>query len=399
MKPRIFVTAATVLFILLAALTSQAFMKTDKNKKVDEQGHVLSSLWKNYYAAEKADLPKKMSEALDEIKKEAKAKRYHWDFYDAARKKVDIEVARNWKVRQQMRDELSAEIKEYDEPIVTYAFRSSEGMRGLDDFIITNRARLQSGRNGSFYSRTRGQMNGLLNSFIKDDYEYALWAEKVGNRNSSKVAEALKDCVGDTYPNAAWLEYSDIANRYWEYRKDQVDAFILKYKGKAVNLFGKSLDFEDRMIRLSREKAGEDAYKALYADIKAAEKECKSYTSGTDAKIAGSIDDFKNQIENLERKEVETSIEGNTIVVALRNVDKVEVRMLEDTKEGKTILEKTLLNPRNSFFVMDTVKVEIPKCDDGDYVVKAKSGKLLSEANYSSKTLSIALREDSDGQR
>ena len=48
---------------------------------------------------------------------------------------------------------------------------------------------------------------------------------------------------------------------------------------------------------------------------------------------------------------------------------------------------------------MDTVKVEIPRCDDGDYVVKAKSGKLQSEANYSSKTLSIAMREDSEGQK
>ena len=399
MKPRIFVAAATVLLILLAALTSKAFMNTDRNKKADDQGHALSSLWKDYYAAEKADLPKKMAEVLETIKKEAKAKRYHWDFYDAARKKVDAEVSRNWKVRQEKLKELAADIESYDEPIVTYAFRSSEGMRGLDDFAITNRARLQSGRNASFYSRTAGKMNGLLNSFIKDDYEYALWAEKASGRNSSKVAAALKECVGDTYPNAAWLEYTDIADRYWEYRKDQVDAFIVKYKGKAISLFGKSLEFEDRMIRLSREKAGEDAYKALYADIQAAEKERKSYTSGVDGRIAGTIDDFKVQIENLERKEVEAFIEGNTIVVALRNLDKVEVRMLEDAKDGKTILERTLTNPKNSFYVMDTVKVDIPKCDDGEYVVRAKNGKLTSEASYSSKTLSIAMREDADGKK
>ena len=83
----------------------------------DDQGHVLTALWKNYYAAEKADLPKKMSEALDAIKKEAKARRYHWDFYDAALKKVNAEVSRNWKVRGEMMSALAKEIEEYDAKI------------------------------------------------------------------------------------------------------------------------------------------------------------------------------------------------------------------------------------------------------------------------------------------
>lgn len=399
MSTRIFIAIAAAAVLGSVALTAQAFMKADKKSSVDEQGHVLSSMWKTYYTAQKADLPKKMAESLEAIKKEAKAKRYHWDFYDAARKYVDAEVSRNWKLRQELNAKLAAEIEEYAEPIVTYAYKSGRRESGLDDYILTNKARLQSGRNPAFYSRTTGSMNNLLNKFIKDDFEYALWSEKLIGRNSSKVSAALRDCLGETYPNAAWLEYLDLTSKYWDSREKETEDYILKYKGRAVSLFGKSLLFQDRLTRLSRDKASEGQYKALYEDIKAAERERKSFTSGTDGKIASAIMDFKHQLENLERKEIELSIDDRTVTVALRNLDKVDVCVIPDVKEGKPLVEKTIVNPVRRFFVMDTVKFEIPRCDDGDYIVRAKNGKIQAEGNYIPKTLSFAIRDDSEGKK
>ena len=385
--------------VCAAFVMVNAHAKNEKPKGPDEQGHALTSLWKNYYSAQKADLPKQMSEALDAIMEQAKAKRYHWDFYDAAVKKVDAEVSRNWKVRQEMNTFLANAIKEYDEPIVTYAYRSSYGGSGLLDFVLANKTRLQAGKNKAFHTRTAGHMNGLLNGFIQDDYEYALWSERLSNRNTTKGSEALKEYLGDTYPNAAWNEYVSLQGRYWAYRDDDVKAFIDKYSGKAISLFGKALKFEDRMSYLSRNKGTEADYKALYADIKAAEKERLSFRSGVDSKIAGTIESFKNQIETLEEKDVSIFFEGDDIVVTLRNLPSVEVSMYLDNKEGTPLFKKTVNNPRKSFYVLDTVKVPIPRCDDGNYIVKAKNGKVETMGQYIPKTLSIALREDFDGRK
>ncbi len=399
MKKNMLYLITALAAVCAAAFGARGFIKTDKGKNVDDQGHALTSLWKDYYAAEKADLPKKMSEILDEIKKEAKARRYHWDFYDAAVKKVDAEVARNWKVRSEMNAALAKDIQEYDEPIVTYTYRSSRGGGNLSDFVLTNKARLQAGRNKVFYTNTTGQMNGLLNSFIKDDYEYALWSERLRGGTVVKASDALKEYLGDTYPNAAWYEFYGLRNRYWSSRKEDVEAYVGKYEGKAVGLFGKALLFEDRMSLLSREKAGEDAYKALFADIKAVEKERLSYKSGVDGKIAGTIDNFKEMAESLERKEISVTVEEKEIIVALRNLDKVDVSMIRDTKDGEPVFKKTVLNPKNSFYVWDTVRVDIPKRDDGSYVISARNGKIEAGGNYTSKTLSIAMREDSEGRK
>ena len=125
--------------------------------------------------------------------------------------------------------------------------------------------------------------------------------------------------MGDTYPNAAWNEYVSLQGRHWSYRKDDVKAFIDKYSGKAIGLFGKALMFEDRMSYLSRNKGTEADYKALCADIKAAEKERLSFRSGVDSKIAGTIESFKNQIETLEDKDVSIFFDGDDIVGIGRN--------------------------------------------------------------------------------
>ena len=386
--------------VLVAAFAARGFKRPVEVTADDDQGHVLTALWKNYYAAEKADLPKKMSEALDAIKKEAKARRYHWDFYDAALKKVNAEVSRNWKVRGEMMSALAKEIEEYDEPIVTYAYKSSHGGGNLSDYVLTNKTRLQAGRNKALYSAgIKGQMNGLLGDFIKDDYEYALWSERVRGGANVKAAGALKEYLGDTYPNAAWLECMKLQNMYWSGRKGEVEAFVAKYKGKAINLFGKSMLFDDKMSQLSREKAGEDAYKALYAEIKAAERERLTYKTGVDGKIAGTIDDFKDLTRSLEEKSISLTVEEKEIIITLRNLDKVEVSMVTDAKDPVTLFKKTVLNPKKSFFVWDTVRVDIPRRDDGEYIIKAKNGKIEAEGNYISKTLSIAVREDAEGRK
>ena len=73
--------------------------------------------------------------------------------------------------------------------------------------------------------------------------------------------------------------------------------------------------------------------------------------------------------------------------------------MAPDVKEAKPLLNKTVVNDKRSFYVLDTVRIPIPKCDDGDYLFTVKNGKLKDSMPYTPKTLSIAVRDDSQGQR
>ena len=75
MKTHILIPAVAAALLCAAFITSNAYMRTDKTQKPDGQGHILGSLWKEYYDAQKADKPLKMAAALEKIRKEASSKR------------------------------------------------------------------------------------------------------------------------------------------------------------------------------------------------------------------------------------------------------------------------------------------------------------------------------------
>ena len=414
----------SVLVAILCAVTLTAFALTRKDTASgdpDRTGRIVSSLWDEYSAAIKADKPKEASAILDKILSKAKAERLHYDFFDAATQKVNVEISMNWKVRAEYKDWLDKEIADYDEPIVTFKHTFDRGNAdSLTDFVLVNKARLQAGRNSRFYL---GAFDALWTGMFKDDYEYTLWT-LVQEGGSRKALPILQEYLGDSYPKAAYLEYRQIAGMGYAYtskglakRMAASRAFIDKYNGKAISLYAKALLLRDQFDSLSRKDSSflapdsdgagnvnsaaslEQSYKALYEACKSAEKERRSYKSGVEGQIAEKVDDFKQLMESLERKEVRASFEGNEVILTLRNLDKVSVEMSSNALDAKPFLKKTVLNPQKSFFVLDTVRFEIPKCDDGDYVLKMKNGKVAETAQWSPKTLSIAVRDDSEGKR
>jgi len=84
-----------MLLSLLLALTGAGAI----NAATMSDGHTLTALWKEYDEASKADLPKKEASILEQIKKEAQAKRLPVDFWDAATKYVYAVQRRDWKQR------------------------------------------------------------------------------------------------------------------------------------------------------------------------------------------------------------------------------------------------------------------------------------------------------------
>lgn len=399
MKKYIFITAVVAVLSAGAALSTQAFMKKKESRKTDEEGHVLTALWKAYNDAVDADRPEKMVSALDAIKREARARRLHWDFYDAATKYVDAASARDWKQHETLEEKLGEEVEDYAEPIVTYAFSRNRGVGSdLRDFVLTHRARLQAGRNAAFYGNgsVSNHLNGLLPDYIRDDYEFVLWEED--------LQDLLADCLQDTYPNAPYLAYRQVCDKSYgggyeasrKARRDALEEFAGKYAGKAISLLAKETLLTNRMNDLQWNGGTSEQFKELLGGCEAFEKERKGYSGNPEGKIAETCTGVRELIDLLNSKAVDVSCTEDSIFVKLRNLDQVDVtlRRLDD---NKIFLRTTLVNPKNSFFVPDEVKAAIPKVDDGDYQVEAKRGKTEGWSRYTPHTLSIAVREDAGG--
>ena len=208
------ITSVLVAILCLAAITTAAFVRKDKGQSTTKDNLVLTDLWKEYSAAQKADRPKEMASILDAIISKAKAERLNYDFYTAANRKVEIVGNRDWKLREEYDKWLDKEGDEYAEPIVTFYHRRSEGSpASLVDYVLINKARLQAARNGAFYG---DGLDDLWTGMIKDDYEYALWFLAVINR-SEKAMSLLGEYVGDSYPKAAYLEYRRMADKNYKY--------------------------------------------------------------------------------------------------------------------------------------------------------------------------------------
>ena len=397
------ITSALVAILCLVAITTTAFVRKDKGRSSAKDGLVLTDLWKEYTAALNADRPKEMATVLDAIISKAKAERLHYDFYTAANQKMVVAGNRDWKLKDESKAWLDKEVDEYAEPIVTFHHNlSKESPASLTDFVLVNKARLQAARNGAFYG---DGLDDLWTGMVKDDYEYTLWILAV-IRHSEKAMSLLDEYVCGSYPKAAYLEYRRMADKDYKYndigRAEKMAAarsFAQKYEGRAMSLYGKAIVLRGQFDSLSRISDNEASYKSLYSDCKLVEKERLSYSKGIDKEIAGKMEDFRLLMESLDRKEIGISFDKGVAVLTLRNLDKVSVGFVPDVKDAKPLIRKTLNNPKKSFYVQDTVKVELPKCDDGNYIFIARNGKVTSKAEWTKKTLSVAVRKDSEMPR
>ena len=85
-----------------------------------EDGHVLTDLWRRYEDARREDRPQKEAEILSEIKAEALRKHLPVDFYDASTKYVNTVLRRDWKQGDKLREDLEADVKRLNHPLVTF---------------------------------------------------------------------------------------------------------------------------------------------------------------------------------------------------------------------------------------------------------------------------------------
>lgn len=418
MKKNTLILALTAVTITLTTLTMSAFWNSKKKSaEADSEGHVLVALWADYQQAVSLDRPIKQLEILSKIKSEASEKRLAWDYYDAAKKYVSDAASRNWKLQDSLKLNLGEEIAKFDEPVMSFVWKLSKGDESAEavfEYVRANAKRLEASCNQPFWTSYDGRSSvpgitgsGFVNEFYANDYQYALWTLLAKNFYTDKlfadIAETLAEYQGDSYPLGAFLEYVKLekswrnADGKTSVKKSALEAFAGKYAGKAVSMFAKAALLEMEFSSLGEKKAGSDEYKALYDKCAAFEKERTAFT-GIENKVVGDLTTVENLCSHLTAKSVEVRLEDGKILVLLQNLKSAKLSMSPDEAGSKTVLSESLANPKCSFYVKDTVSVDLPMVDDGDYVIVAKNGKCVSSRRYGSHRISVASRTDSRGK-
>ena len=359
--------------------------------------HQLTSLWKQYQQAYRADRPQKQAQILTQIKQEASAKHLPLDFYDAATEYVRTEQSRNWKLRDQLYKDLAAEVAAFGEPIVTFRWMKewdSATVQTLWDYVKAHPDGF-NGHHPDFYTGVSDYLNGSLQPFIQNDHEYVLWALlgkiPASRLTESEVYKALRENVEGRYPAHPALEFFVLLST--NSKAEDFEALAAKYPGKAISLYPRARVLQLKKSALDKGNGTSEQYKALCGEADALEKERGAY-KGDEAVIAKGCTAAAELRKTLRSESILVSLDNRKIVVALRNLDHADVTLYVGEKKQVWNLQNTV----KSFYVKDTLTVDLPALSDGTYTVEAKCGGDFDIDTYEQHTLSVASLQDSRGR-
>ena len=371
-----------------------------------DDGHELTQLWKRYEVAEAGDQPVTQCKILAEIKEKAVAGHYIVDFYDAATKYVDVSLQRNWKLRDSLYTALKKEIADFGEPFLEYKRMNRYDYPSADE--LWNYASGKLDKIGMH--RTPALWSGYLDSglleFVKDDAEYVLW-EILGKKNVDydypdryPVYVTLQNKLDGSYPLAPYLEYITAYRKFNpEKQKAALEEHMAKYDGKAIALFSRQALLKIEYGELQKKNnASSSDYEAIYEKAKAFEK-ARGKFKGDEAKVASSCTFAEGLIDTLTAKSLEVRTGQGKARIFFRNMDKATLEVTLFT--GNKVLYSTeVKNPVKSFYVRDSVDVDVPAFEDGSYEFKVKGGKDVEDSTfYDQFRLSTAIQWDAAGQK
>ena len=363
----------------------------------DDDGHTLTKLWATYQKAVDADRPKDQADILLQIKKEASAQHLAWDYYDACWKYVDARSSTNWKLHDQLQAEAFNDIMQYGEPIAVYFARKGEkDGAALLSYVVGQKERMLQANNPEFWHRD-GNISGLLYAdalvpLLQNDYEYALWS-LYGRFLDQKTYETIRDQFAGRYPFDAFIEYSRIRRLSSSEADKQMPEYIEAHAGQAVTMLGRDYLLMRRDSQLGWDKGSSEEYRQLARDCQTFLDDCKRFT-GSEKSIADCCGQADQILTKLTSQQLEINVERGAATLVVRNLPSVKVSILDGKKE---VFKATVENPKKSFYVLDTLTLDLPDMDDKTYMMKASGGKVNTESEYRKYTLSIAHKRDLDG--
>ena len=387
------------LMALLSAVVLSSFdiMESKKKEKT------LEALWIEYDKAMQQDRVQKMADLLAEIKVESLEERASWDYYRACRDYVNVRSRRDWKVRDSLQKQMRTELSAYDEPLLIYLMdRETVGPEDLIKSVGVMKRRLEERRCEDVYEARGTILNPAVVPLVGNDYEYVLWdmfrqccyGYSIPAVKEEVYARLTEELV-DSSVKAGIAEYFHavrIASE--EDRKEQLESLLHRYEGQALALLpGHAL--LEMEFNENRKDGTSDYFLDLKKRIESYEHERKSYRDGTDKLLVGDFTGFKALLDVLDTKSAFVTIRNGEARLALRNLDKVRVKI---TRHDDIVHETVVDNPVASYYAPDTVALDVPALDDGDYSIRCYDGKdEIGWCHYPKYTLSVASRENDEG--
>lgn len=346
----------------------------------------IDKLWEKYDSFTQSDRPEDRISVLENIKKEASARHLTWDYYRACDNIVSVKTFRNWKERENSLAEMKRALESYGDAVALFRYHKEYGKGSAEEYISSNKKALEASSTPDFYKNDWSiqfyKFGQALTSFLKNDYEYAIW--------SIRDTAVIKSYSKGRYPIEAFYEYSAITGDGKE-REKVLKEFSSKYKGHAAALLAE----EDLLsMRLIDDKAGSDDFKRLMEDCRSFKAERDGFT-GREKEIAVCCKEVDLIIEELERQDIICNVNDGKLLLSLKNVPAATVGIYES--EGKPVWKKDFHNPAQSFHKMDSIHFDLPVLNDGEYKIEAHHGSVSASYRYRKQTLSAALRRDADG--
>lgn len=387
------------LFVVLAAgLLSYAGPHSHKK---DES---VASLWLQYEKASEKDQIQKMADILEDIKDRSLKERSTWDYYRACCAYVDVMSARNWKLRGELASAAIEEISAYGEPLLDYLLKrhhmtDQERLAFLDE----NAGTLQARRNPEVYESVGMMYHKVLLPTVTNDYEFVLWDMLGGsmyrdNEHLKMIYERLSESLDGVYPQAGLAEFAfmkiSLAADVLEDHEEKFGAFAQKYDGTALGVMADEYIIA-RELAQEKVEGSSEHYKELRKRVGDLIRERDSFRDASEESLAGYCTVLDGILKHLDAEVAYVEVKDGNVQLMLRNLDKVKVR-LQHKKE--TVFETVLRNTEGSYYTLDTLALDLPELDDGDYLIQCFSGtEKLGERSFPKYTLSSAVRQDAGG--
>ena len=391
-----------ILLILLAVLTgAEAFsygavIDGNKNERIE-------ALWKEYEDASQKDYIQRMTNILDKIKVEALRERSTWDYYKAVCFYVRAKSARDWKLTEELQAQAQQEITAYGEPVLDYLRRRESMSVGQKlEYLNENADELKSRRNADVYEGAGIVYPDVLTTTLSNDYQYVLWDILTRSRRPSvdecaDIYDLLSESLTGVYPQAGLAEFIYL-KRVFDSEKsagmDEFEALAERYKGKALGVMVNEfiLQFE---LANGKAKGSSEYFREMRERVVKLIKERDSFYGASERALAGYCVELDEILKHLDAKVAYVTVKDADVLVAMRNLNRVKIKV---SSEKEAVFDTLLHNPVKSYYALDTLIFRLPDMTDGDYRIECFSGVTsLGESLFSKNTLSMSLRQDSEG--
>ncbi len=391
-----------IIIILMTMLTTAVLSSfiTMERRKEDKS---LETLWAEYNEALQQDRVQKTAGILEEIKVKALEEKAGWDYYRACLDYVNVRSRRDWKQRDTLQKQMRSEILAYNEPLLIYLMdRETAGPEELLESMANMKDRLAGRRNEEVYDARGTILNPAVVPLTGDDYEYVLW--DMFNRccygywNSAvkeNVYVMLTGLLDNSSVKAGIAEYFYVTKIAPEAdRRQNLESLARKYDGQALALLPAyallEMEFNENC-----KKGTSDYFLDLKKRLESYEHERKSYRGGVERLLLGDFAGFKDLLNVLDTKSAYVTIRNGEARLAMRNLDKVRVKIIRnDEKVYETLVENSV----GSYYALDTLALDLPSLDDGEYSIGCYDGKeQIGHCHYPKYTLSVASRVNDEG--